>query len=253
MVDTHHMHKRGIIMSAPIPPPPPQLVKLMEQPFAPQRAFGYDPERWLKWLSHMPGAKSTLDMLPDKVARATIRQAFATLERDNIVGAFIAVMIWGYGYENLGPYRTARVLSDKFRDGNTLSQQVVEKLSNSCSIAREHGNVRGYSYLNNEGKMCRFGPSFFTKWLYYATATGPQGEEGAAPILDDKVIGWINDEAGEQLRYAKTPSYQRYIDVVMAWGAPYDLTAVDVEERIFRLIRNDGVDQPAQRPDTGQV
>lgn len=229
-------------MSAPIPPPPPELVELMEQPFPPQRAFGYDPEKWLKWLGDIPGATDAINSLPDAVDRDIIRQAVSDLENDNLAGAFIAVMIWGHGTVGYGPYRTLQVLSDNFRDGKKLSDAVVGRLQDSISVAREQGSVAGFSHLNNDGKLRGLGPSFFTKWLYYITATGPQGEDGAAPILDDEVINWINDNAGEQLKYKRTPSYERYLDLVTAWGAPYDLSPVDIEERIFRIIRDDGTE-----------
>lgn len=153
-------------------------------------------------------------------------------------------MIWGYGRVGYGPYRTLRVLSDDFRDGNTLSEAVEAKLKQSLAVARKEGNVAGYSYLMNEGKMRKFGPSFFTKWLYYVTATGPQGVDGAAPILDKEVIGWINDN-GLSLRARRTPDYREYVETISHWGAPYDVSAVGVEERIFRIIRDDGVDQQA--------
>lgn len=227
-------------MSAAIPPPPARLIELMEQSFAPQRAFEYDAERWLKWLGDIPGAADAINSLPDAVDRPLIRQVVCDLEDDNIVGAFIAVMIWGHGTVGYGPYRTLQVLSDNFRDGRGLSDEVVAKLRRSISVAREQGSIEGFRHLANEGKLRELGASFFTKWLYYITATGPLGEDGAAPILDDIVIAWINDNASEQLRYGRTRSYERYLELVTAWGAPYELSPVDVEERIFRLIRNDG-------------
>lgn len=229
-------------MSTAIPQPPARLVELMQEPFfAPQRPFKFNRANWLKDLQHIPGADNAINSLPDYVDRTTISQAFSDLEDDNIVGAFIAVMIWGYGLTGYGPYRTLRVLSDDFRHGTELSDEVVAKLRQSIIVARDRGNVAGYSYLNNEGKMRELGASFFTKWLYYITATGPQREEGAAPILDDLIIGWFKTDVRETLRRDRTPGYERFIEILTHWGSPYDLTAIDVEERIFRLLRDDGV------------
>lgn len=228
-----------MVMTRAIPPPPAYLVTLMEQSFAPQRPFAYRRESWLKQMRDVPGAREAIERLPDLVDRQAIKQAFVELEDDNLIGAFIAVMIWGYGTRNYGPYRTLRVLSDDFKAGKTLSNAVATKLRHSVVVARQDGNTPGYSYLNNEGKMRKFGASFFTKWLYYITATGPQGDWGAAPILDDEIIAWLRPQ-GEKLVRGKTPDYKRYIDVVTHWGSPYGLSAVEVEERVFRLIRDDG-------------
>lgn len=227
---------------SPIPPPPTRLVELMEQvDFAPQRPFKFKRANWLKDLQHVPGADDAINSLPDYVDRAIIRQAVAELEEDNVVGAFIAVMIWGYGLTGYGPHRTLRVLSDDFRHGAQLSSDVVTKLRGSITVAREQGTIAGYSYLNNDGKMRGLAASFFTKWLYYITATGPQDEAKAAPILDNIVINWFRGEVGEKLRRDRTPYYERYVEILVEWGTPYDLSAVDVEERIFRILRDDGV------------
>lgn len=229
-------------MSQPIPPPPAELVELMEQPFAPQRAFRFNRDKWLEKMQNIDGAAEAINSLPDYVDRAIIRQAVRDLEDDNIVGAFITVMIWGHGLVNYGPHRTLRVLTDDFTTNGTLSDDVATKIRQSCTVSREQGNEAGFYYLNNEGKMRKLGASFFTKWLYYVTATGPQGEDGAAPVLDEKVIAWFQDEVGEKLKYGRTKPYKRYVQIVTTWGSPYDLTAVDVEERIFRLIRDDGAE-----------
>ena len=225
-------------MLEPVPDPPHELVRLMEQPFPAQRAFAYDADHWLEWLDAIPGARAAIEMLPAEVNRGIISEAFSELEQDNIAGAFIVVMIWGYGYAKYGPYRTLRVLSDDFRNGETLSPEVEEKLRRSITISRDQGSIAGYSYLINEGKLRKLGASFFTKWLYFATATGPQGEQATAPILDDLIIDWLKPR-GVELRRSRTPHYECYVNVLTEWGKPFDLTAVDVEERIFRLIRND--------------
>lgn len=43
-----------------------------------------------------------------------------------------------------------------------------------------------------------------------------------------------------RLRAGRTDDYSRYIDLLSAWGEPYGLRAVDVSDRIYRLIRDDG-------------
>ncbi len=43
-----------------------------------------------------------------------------------------------------------------------------------------------------------------------------------------------------RLRPGRTDDYGRYVDILSAWGGPYGLRAVDVCDRIYRLIRDDG-------------
>lgn len=229
-------------MTEEIPSPPPELVRLMEGLFAPQRAFPFRRDKWLETMQQISGADDAINALPDLVDRTIIKETVRNLEEHNIVGAFIVAMIWGHGLSNYGPYRTLRVLTNDFTTGGELSAEVETKIRQSCTISREQGSVEGFRYLANEGKIRELGSSFFTKWLYYATATGPQGEIGAAPILDELIIEWFKNEVDEQLRYGRTWSYERYIEIVTHWGKPYNLSAVDIEERIFRLIREDGTD-----------
>ena len=62
----------------------------------------------------------------------------------------------------------------------------------------------------------------------------------AAPVLDVLVISWLASHGGPALRAGYTDDYARYVETLKSWGAPHGLTPVDVEERIFGLIRNDG-------------
>src|SRR5699024_3557195 len=110
-----------MVLTRTISPPPTELVRLMEQPFAPQRPFAYRREAWLQEMKDVPRAEEAIAMLPDLVDRQAIKQAVIDLEDDNLPGAFIAAMIWGYGKVNYGPYRTLRDLSDDFKAGNTRS------------------------------------------------------------------------------------------------------------------------------------
>ncbi|WP_431843218.1 hypothetical protein [Calidifontibacter indicus] len=116
----------------------------------------------------------------------------------------------------------------------------MEKLTEWVRIAREEGPVEGFRYLNNAGRLRGLGPAFFTKWLYFVTACGQARSERAAPVLDALIISWLKKYADTRLRHGKTPDYQHYIELLHGWGAPYGRTPAEVEESIFRLIRNDG-------------
>lgn len=43
-----------------------------------------------------------------------------------------------------------------------------------------------------------------------------------------------------RLRSGRTDDYDRYVELLSTWGEPYGLQAVDVCDRIYRLIRDDG-------------
>lgn len=225
-----------------IPEPPNELVELMTEPFDGQRAFTYNRERWLERLADIPGALTTIEELPDEVDRQAIHETFTSNYPHNIEGAFTAVMIWGYGKSGYGPWRTARCLTNDFASDNNLSPEVVDKLRKSVTITRENGAIAGYYYLNNDGKIYGLASSFFTKWLYYASVTGPDGVKGAAPILDDLMIDWFA-EKNIPLRRDRTPDYKCYFNILTAWGRNYGLAPVEVEERIFRLIRRRSGDE----------
>lgn len=152
------------------------------------------------------------------------------------------MMIWGYGDANIGPYRTAAILTGTSQPKeNPLSPEVEQRLIESVETSRSQGAVEGYRFLNKgPGEIDDLGASFLTKWLYFVTARGDEGSESAAPVLDKLILGWLRRNTKADLREGYTDDYARYIDLLRAWGAPHDLTPVQVEERIFRLIRADG-------------
>lgn len=222
--------------------PPQALRESLRRELVPQQAFTYRRDAWLRWLGHLPGVEQAINALPDTVDRGVVARTVEDLvARDHIVPAFVAAMIWGHGRSNYGPYRTARLLTgwDKSR-GAELPDAVVGRLTESILCARRDGPVEGFRYLNNEGHIKGLGPAFFTKWLYFVTARGRERSALAAPVLDALVITWLRMEADIRLRRVKTSDYQRYLEVLRAWGEPRQLTPVEVEEHIFRLIRADG-------------
>ncbi|MFC8181568.1 hypothetical protein ACFULT_22045 [Rhodococcus sp. NPDC057297] len=98
---------------------------------------------------------------------------------------------------------------------------------------------RGYRYLNNDGAIHGLGPAFFTKRLYFITTRGEPHSPAAAPILDALVVAWLQSAADIRIRAGRTDDFTRYIKLLEHWGSPTGHTPVEVEERIFRIIRND--------------
>lgn len=226
-----------------ITPIPGELGPLMTDRFAPQRKFAYRREAWLRWLGELPEATEAINTFPDMLNRLAVAQIFKSLWPGNIAGAFVGMMIWGYADDNRGPSRTLAILTQQTDPQVArVDPTVIDRLWTSVRIVRSAGPTEAYAYLNNApGKIPELGPSFFTKWLYFASVSGPDGVPRAAPILDDLVINWLaNLDPSIKIRYARTPDYRRYVETLSAWGEPFGLGPAEVEERVFRLIRNDG-------------
>jgi hypothetical protein len=223
-------------------PVPHDLEPLLSGEHLPQRGFSYHAERWRGWSGHLEGNGPMLGALPPKLDRRTTARLVEGLLPGDVVGAFTVAMIWGHGSSGYGPYRTARVLTAaRSPKGAPVSPDVRSRLGESVEVAREGGPVEGYRLLNNRpGKVAGLGPAFFTKWLYFITARGDAGSVSAAPVLDALVISWLASHGGRSLRAGYTDDYARYVETLRSWGAPHGLAPADVEERIFRLIRNDG-------------
>ncbi len=223
---------------------PRQLLPLLSSGQVRQRAFGWPRSRWEKWLTDVKGAERSLEGLPAELDRpATAGIVQRNVESDDYAAAFVAAMVWGHGYSGYGPYRTAWALtSSRTPRSRPVEPAVVRRLRESCSMVRQEGPVASYRYLNNRGHIAGLGPAFFTKWLYFSSADGrPYGDQ-AAPILDALITFWLRENAGVQLRYGRTSDYETYLDLLHEWGTPHGRNAVEVEEAIFRLIRDDGVE-----------
>lgn len=224
---------------------PHDLAETLSEDFPSQKAFTYPADRWRSWTGHLEGNAALLDALPAALDRATtarvVEEQLARTPR-GVGPAFTVAMMWGHGFSGYGPYRTARILTGAISPlGCPLSGDVLARLSDSADIARRDGPVEGYRFLNTQpGRIGGLGPAFFTKWLYFATARGQIGSPTAAPILDALVVTWFREHADSPLRAGYTDDYARYVETLTAWGAPNGLAPAQVEERIFRLIRNDG-------------
>lgn len=100
--------------------------------------------------------------------------------------------------------------------------------------------------MNNEGKIKHLGGAFFTKWLAFSSMTGMVDGPEVAPILDKRVRDWIADHTteygGVSLSTTSSRDYNRYLDLLESWGAPFGRTRAQIELAIFELTR----DRPAE-------
>ncbi|MGM7423600.1 hypothetical protein [Cellulosimicrobium sp. CpK407] len=205
-------------------------------PPPPQEGMRWTREPWARRLSAVPDIDDFLASLPSTVDRATIVTSVRDSEgagRTDL--AFVAAMIWGYGSSGYGAYRTARVLTG---GSDEVDQSVLERLRSGARTAREEGALSGfYAMRNRPGRVAYLGPAFFTKWLYFATATTGPDSADAAPVLDMRVRDWIATNAEVQLRLDKTWGYHRYLQLLDAWSVrpTGTLSRATVERVIFSL------------------
>jgi diadenosine tetraphosphatase ApaH/serine/threonine PP2A family protein phosphatase len=83
--------------------------------------------------------------------------------------------------------------------------------------------------------------------------TEPSGygldDPDAAPIFDDRIVGWLEDPVGVPLEKNSTVSYGEYLDLLASWGESYGRTRAQVETEIFRLATDaDESSEYARRP-----
>lgn len=204
-----------------------------------QRGFRWSRDRWINHVLDLPEVEKVIRQLPDMIDREAVRLVAAErLGAGEVLAAFVPAMIWGYGNAEYGPMRVRWVLTGiRGADARKapVATSVADKLGSAATVVRREGAVAGFRLLNNEGRVKHLGPAFFTKWLYFASASdGPDGGR-AAPILDKQVVGWLDKHAGIKLNPNKTAAYQHYVEVLGAWGAEFERTPAQVEQAIFGL------------------
>ena len=216
---------------------PDVLVPLLEAGPVPQPAFAWPRSSWAGWTGGIDGAGPLVSALPERIDRQVVVDVVRRDRDAATANAFIAVMIWGYGYAGYGPYRTVRVLSGApHPEGRPASVPVLERLREGARLAADEGAVAGFRYLNNApGKIPNLGSSYFTKWLFFASLAQPGASE-VAPILDVRVRNWLASRTGITLALGQTEDYGRFIGLLRDWGEPYGWQPHEVEEAIFELV-----------------
>ncbi|SEE87016.1 hypothetical protein [Jiangella alba] len=223
-------------------PLPRELATVLDAEPVEQRAFDWSRLAWDNQLHDLPDVRAVLGELPRAVNRAAAREAvLRELERDQVIGAFVVAMVWGYGNTGYGPSRVRWMLTGSKGAASyraaVLRDEVTAKLRGAVDVVREDGAASAYAYMYGKGRVAYLGGAFFTKWLYFASAVDGVDAANAAPILDQRVVAWLTSAAGTHLRPDRTASYRTYLDLLDAWGGPFGRTRVQVEQAIFELTR----------------
>lgn len=217
---------------------PPSLAEVLAQPAAAQRAFPWSRSAWDTAIHDLPDVQRAIDSLPDKVDRNLVRDVVAShLAYGDVLPAFVSAMIWGYSDTGYGPTRVRWVLTGVKIDARNapVRTDVVALLRTAAETVRLHGPVEGFRFMNNAGRIKHLAGAFFTKWLYFASAIDSADDATAAPILDRQVQLWLKRQAAIGINTHRTIDYERYLDVLQAWGDAYNRTPVQVEKAIFGL------------------
>lgn len=215
---------------------PQQLQERVDAGFVEQGSMKWIRDTWARHVGEVDGVGEVLGALPDTVDRRGVAvEVQAALGEGNVVGAFCAVMVWGYGTNGRGPFKVNRILrGEAAPDLATIGS----RLTRALEVTRGDGPVEGFRYLHNadRGYIKFLGPAFFTKWLSLAASADPYGRD-TAPIFDSLVQSWIAREADTRLRLDKTAGYEAYLGLLAGWSAATGWSQTQLESTIFRLER----------------
>ncbi len=213
-------------------PLPQVLDARIDAGFKAQGAFSWGKPHWIERLGDVEGATDLLKDLPPQIDRSAVAGVVRSgVAEGNVVGAFCAVMAWGYGTDGRGRYRVATMLQGERIGG---IDGVRERLADGLRLAVADGAIPAFRYLNNEGHILHLGPAFFTKWLSFGTVVeDPYGAQ-VAPIFDKRVRDWLADH-GISLRGDRTSGYEGYVALLTDWSGVTGWTAAQLESTIFAL------------------
>lgn len=224
---------------------PASLEPFLSSRQIPQASFPWGREAWQVQMHDLPGVLETINRLPDRVDRELIgRVVQDELQAGCVLCAFVPAMIWGWGTTSgLGALRTRWILTgvgEKRAIEQPVLPSVSDRLQAGAQVVRQEGPVEAFRFMNNGGHIKHLGSSYFTKWMYFSSALDGPNDPVAAPILDDTITDWLNEETPLKFDRAKTASYEAYLDLLECWGKTYGLTKVQVETAIFRLATGRG-------------
>lgn len=226
---------------------PAVLAEGLEGEVRPQSPFPWTKQPWMDQMHDLPEVLSLLDRLPERVSRpSTLEAVTEELDKGRVLPAFIAAMVWGWGTTaGMGAMRTRWILTQtRVKSAEAVSEpvdpSVLDRLEAGAKSVRTEGALEAFRLMNNEGRILHLRSSYFTKWLYFTSAIEGAESSEAAPIFDDRIVGWLESVGGVPLDKNRTAAYGQYLDLLASWGAPYGRTRVQVETEIFRLATGRG-------------
>lgn len=202
-------------------------------------------ESWEREVGDLPGINLNLRALDGVFGREEmVVLVDAAMSAGRTADAFVLTMIWGHGPSGYGASRTRRILTTG-ADAEVVSPEVLRnlKLAAELTVADDDGYA-SFFHLNNRGAgaCVGLGPSFFTKWLYAASARGEALSPRALPILDEVVRSGVQGVFVPELRRGKSTDYATFVRATRSWAQELStagkvVSAASVEEAVFDHVR----------------
>ena len=126
-----------------------------------QHAIEWNLEQWAKTFPDQADflnelSRRKLGMLDRELVHQTV---FLEAEKGNYLNGFLAVMIWGYGGDARGPFRTNRILQQP---------NALDSIEKAFHFLQDLEIGEAYDCLVTNGPKY-LGPAFATKHLYFAS------------------------------------------------------------------------------------
>jgi hypothetical protein len=186
------------------------------------------PIRTSWWESRVSGRA-----LPGKTpATADLSRADVWRHTDDVFTLLWHALAWGSG----------RYLR---QNGKRLSALAVDAegaralLEEAAAMSRTSpGDAYALLRPGRRNAIKHLGPSFFTKFLYFAGAGAP---DHPSLILDRRVATSLRDECGWRSMHRTGPwspeTYARYCDLLHSWSKEHDRAADEIELKLFEGFR----------------
>ncbi len=178
-----------------------------------------------RWMAAMPDHAGMLGGLPNRLDRSIVRQRVrdAPATTRGMFEAMVIVYAWGWSVTSVGVTRAQSALGAG-----------VERLGSALLAAREamglRGPLDGYTALAGPYRVKGLGPSFGSKFLYFASP-----HDNRALILDQLVADWLAREAALSLNPTRWSvlTYAAYLSAMNEWSSALGISSHQLEEIIF--------------------
>jgi hypothetical protein len=185
-----------------------------------------------RWRHHFPQLASHLNSMPDLLDRELVGTVARRAHGGNreALEAFVTVMAWGFGTVGYGPYRTRRIIDS--------TPEAASRLHRVATALQREGVIKAYELFSTSCRLMYLGPSFGTKFLYFAQ---PASGARTALIHDALVTAWFSRQLGLDI---SSPSwdvamYRRYLDMVARWADALGCEPDDIEYAIFQTMADE--------------
>ncbi|WP_425245350.1 hypothetical protein [Streptomyces sp. NEAU-NA10] len=199
------------------------------------QAIPFNPDQWITRLPSGEWWPKRLAGLPRVGRWPTVdrRTVFQVAEQaDTPEGRrdlLIAALVWGSGTKAREVARRVRIFHEN--DLDWLDERIC-----AAKAEVDRGDpVAAYLVLNDrDARVKYFGPAFFSKLLYFATADRPAGELWPL-IIDSNValaLNELSDQEWEADERWDSKKYASYLELAHSWAERWG-TAPDVVERML--------------------